>query len=490
MRRAELLDKLDGEHPEFSSEGGGATEWPAPEEPSSAEPTKIDRPALDSGVTSEGAPPERAVGGPVRSPSLRQLLELDPAEKFDLVRLNGLSFAGVVGEAASDPAVLETLKEKAERLMVRVKSEEDDALRAGAFLREQVLDWYRRSPDDREWPSQAAPRWAGLFADSRATGGKLHPWLNARLRALYEQSLQAGRLGSRIRRGIRPSRSVGEAVTRTPLQQIQGEASQAILDDLADHPRRGEGPFPLVRLSELAVRRQVQTVNDALAALFNSPEMGPFIVLHPNRYPDCEEVQIRPPVGTASGAALAFVLVLHPVSRSAAGRASAKGRRGGAADDGAAPGTGESGLEYDGTTIWEAVEVARGDWLSVFDAYRRERKRLESPPKDFRGRSAFDTLREGLLADATFRKSFLACRWRGRPAGLPLLVNLLQKGSLVPEVATDHEYLEAELGALVSDDPNWRPPDASWKLPGWTVRRDADSSGVRYVAEPAEAPAK
>lgn len=482
MRRAELLEKLDGEHPEFASETGTTALPRAAEDRSPA--VSVEAPPVAPEPPSPPGPPPREVGGPVRSPALRGLLELDPAEKFDLVVLNGLSFAGVVSEATQEPELLEAVKAKAERLMVRVKSEEDDPLSAGAFLREQFLEWYRRSPDGPDWTPNATSQWAGLFADSRATGGKLQPWINARLRGVYEQSLQAGRLGSRIRRGLHPSRAVGEAVSRTPLQQIQSEAAQALLDDLATHPRKGDGPFPLVRLSELAVRRQIQTVNDALAGLFNSPEIGPFIVLHPNRYPDCEEVVIRPPAGAASGAAMAYVVALHRANRSGNARTVARGR-GRGSDDGSGVESAEGAEEYDGTSIWDAPAATRADWLSLFESYRREKKRLESPPKDYRGRSAFDALRDGLLHDAALRKAFLACRWRGRPAGLPLLVTLLQKGSLVPEVSTDTEYLEAELGALASDDPDWRPPDGSWKIGGWKVQRTTEAAGVRYAAEPA-----
>ncbi|HEV2231490.1 MAG TPA: hypothetical protein VGS18_04830, partial [Thermoplasmata archaeon] len=352
----------------------------------------------------------------------------------------------------------------------------DDPLSAGAFLREQVLTWYRSSADTPDWVDHMTPRWSGLFAESRATGGRIQSWLNLRLSAVHEAAAQGGKLGTRIRQGLRRSGSADAAVARTTMQQIQAEAAQALLDDLAARPRTGDAPFPLVRLSELAVRRQVQTINDALSVLFNSHETGPFIVLHPNRYPDCDEVQIRPPTGAATGAALAFVMVTSKPGR----------RPGGHAAVGAEAGSTSEGGEdaYDGTTIWEGSSITAKTWPSLVDSYRQEKKRLEAPPKDYRNRPAYAALRDVLLDDAEFRKSFLSVKWRGRPAGLPLLVNLLTKGTLTPEVATDFEYLEAELGALAADDPAWRPEGGTWKFRGWTVTREGDAKeGVRYKSE-------
>ncbi|MCI4360247.1 MAG: hypothetical protein L3J91_00930 [Thermoplasmata archaeon] len=425
-----------------------------------------------------------APGRPILSPGLQRLLELDPTERFDLLLLNSLPFGGLVDEASEEVPLLESLKSRTEKLMLRVKTEEDDPLSAGAFLREQVLLWYRQSAEDPEWTSRSTERWAGLFADSRTTGGRLQPWLSRRMLGVYEACLRAGRLRSRIRRGLSGSKSVEGAVTRTALQQIQGESSQALLDDLASHPRQGEGPFPLVRLSELAVRRQIQTVNDALALLFNSHETGPFIVLHPNRYPDCEEVQIRPPTSTAGGAALAFLLIVaHPVRRGG-GRGGATGFDGPVGEGGRVGGSDGPAEAFDGATIWEAPSVTGAAWRDVVNDYRKERKRLEAPPKDYRVRAAYVALREVLLEDAEFRKAFLTSKWRGRPAGLPLLVTLLQKGSIAPEVATDYEYLEAELGTLAADDPQWRPEAGVWTFGPWTVTREGSSpKELRYRAQ-------
>ncbi len=152
----------------------------------------------------------------------------------------------------------------------------------------------------------------------------------------------------------------------------------------------------------------------------------------------------------------------------------------------AAPGpTADPGEEVDAATLWEAESVGPDAWRRVVRERRRERHRLDPPPKDCRGRPAYSTLRSLLLEDAEFRTGYLSVKWRGRPSGLPLLASLLQKGTLSPEVATDHEYLEAELGDLVQGDPQWRPSDGVWKAWDWTVVREgAHRDGLRYVATP------
>lgn len=491
LRRSDLLLTTETRH----SEGIGEARVPepapepapmrvAPLEQAPRPPPRREAPrstpprqAPSSGPQRASASTSRAIGRAIHSPALQQLLAIDPTEKFDIILLNALRFPGVVEEASSDPRLLESLRERTETLMSRVKAEEDDALSAGAFLREQVLFWYRTSPTDPDWAAHMPLRWAGLFADSRVMGGKLHPWLNHRLMALYEGSVKQGKLGSRIRSGLSRSRPVDAAVNRAPHQLIQAQAAQALLDDLAAAPRDGEKPFPLVRLSELAVRREVQTVNDSLSILFSSHETGPFIILHPNRYPDCNELQIRPPLSGAKGAALAFLLASPRQAKRGRGGAGSSGAEGGA--EGAGEGEG-----FEDGSVWESPSVTAETWKATVDEVRQERKRLDAPPKDYRTRPAYAALRDILLEDAEFRKAFLAAKWRGRPAGIPLLVTLLQKGTLSPEVATDYEYLEAELGALAADDPDWRPEGGKWTFHNWTVIREAEPNGaVRYRAE-------
>jgi len=428
-------------------------------------------------------PSPRQIGGALQPPALSAFLHTNPMERFDLPALNALPLAGVVDAAHGDPELLAAIVRQAEVLMDRVKQELDDPLIAGAFLREMVFRWYRESPKDSEWAAHAAQSWGGLFAESRTSGGRRAPWLNGRVWSVREQAIRAGGLGRRLKRGLMRDRKAEGSVERTPSQQIRAEVGQAILDDLAARSRDRDAPVPLVRLSELAVRRQVPTINDALGLLFSGPEMGPFVLLHPNRYPECDELQIRPPTPGASGAALAYTLTTGRGGRRSVGR----GRGAASSDtsrmDGEGP-SGESEEELDATTVWDAEEVDPATWRRVIKERRRERHRLDPPPKDCRTRAAYAALRTLLLEEADFRQSFLAVKWRGRPSGLPLLASLLQKGTLTPEVATDHEYLEAELGDLVQGDPQWHPSDGSWTTPHWTiVREGTHGEGFRFSAK-------
>jgi hypothetical protein len=466
-----------------------------PERPTS-EPIFLDPSVPSERLSSGGAdageqfsarpsPSPREIGGALRPPALTVFLTANPTERFDIQALNTLRLPGLVEAAQGDPELLAAIVHQAETLMERVKRELDDPLSAGAFLRDLASRWYRDSPKDPNWALRTSEQWGGLFAESRVSGGKLAPWLNVRLWTLREQCIRAGRLRHRLKRGLTRDRRAEGSVARTASQQICAEVGQAILDDLATRPRDREAPVPLVRLSELAVRRQVPTVNDALALLFNAPESGPFILLHPNRYPECDELQIRPPAAGATGAALAYSLATGRGGRRATGRG--HGASGPSLDSIPGDGDGPSadpGEDLDATTIWEAEEGDPVAWRRVIKERRRERHRLDSPPKDCRGRPAYTTLRDLLLEEADFRLAFLSVKWRGRPSGLPLLASLLQKGTLTPEVATDHEYLEAELGDLVQGDPQWHPADGTWAVRNWTiVREGSHGEGFRFTAK-------
>ncbi len=434
----------------------------------------------------EGRGLSQPIGGPIRPPEVEAFLATDPTDRFDIVRANRLRVTTLVRSAGGDRALLDEIARRAAALMARVKQEVDDPLNAGAFLRERVLEWYRESPATPEWRQDVGDRWAGLFADSRVSGGRLQPWLNQRLWATREEALKATRVALRLRRGLLGDRREQSTVARTPHQQIVAEVAQAILDDLASHPREAGAPCPLVRLSELAVRRQVATVNDVLALLFSSPESGPFVVLHPNRYPDVEELTIRAPVSSAAGAALAYSLTPGRPGRRGAGRASG-GEGSGLDRSETARGStygGEGDDELDASTVWEAEDVDGAVWRRIATERRRSRHRLDPPPKDYRSRPAYEALRSLVLESADFRKQFLTIAWRGRPSGLPLLATLLVRGKLVPEVATDHEYLDAELEAARNDAGGAATAEGVWTVGGWTVRREGShGEGFRYVAE-------
>jgi len=472
--------------------GGRAHGQDDSERPAS-EPIFLDRSARSERVLdgpadelpTEPGPPPREIGGALRPASLTVFLQANPVERFDVQALNTLRLSELVEAAQGDPELLAAIVRQAEALMERVKHELDDPLSAGAFLRDLVFRWYRESPKDPDWAVRTSEQWGGLFAESRVSGGRLALWLNVRLWSLREQAVRTGRLGLRLKRGITRDRRAEGSVTRTPSQQIRAEVCQAILDDLAARPRDRDTAVPLVRLSELAVRRQVPTVNEALALLFNAPEMGPFVLLHPNRYPECDELQLRPPTAGATGAALAYSLNTGRAGRRATGRAKGASGPESALGEGEGDATSaDPGDEFDATTIWEADEVGPLTWRRVIKDRKRERRRLDTPPKDCRGRPAYAPLRDLLLDDSEFRQAFLAVKWRGRPAGLPLLASLLQKGTLTPEVATDHEYLEAELGDLAQGDPQWHPSDGKWGVHSWTISREGShGEGFRFMAK-------
>ncbi len=397
-----------------------------------------------------------------------------------------MDLPNLAAQARRDPEMLGKVATRLQALMGRVKHDVDDPLTAGAFLRDQIVRWYERSRDDGTWSERMPLAWGGLFAESRITGGRTVPWINVRLAAVRDRIAREGDLAGRIRQRLSRDRSARAATARTPSQQINGEVAQAILDDVAARAREPDSPLPLVRLSELAVRRQIATVNDALAQIFNGPETGPFVVLHPNRYPQCEEMLIRPPGPGATGAALAFTLA---PGRHARGGGRGRGVDGGRGSDDRSDleeSSADGDSDIDSSTLWDAPSVTKETWVRIVGEARKARTRLDPPPKDYRTRGAYLALRDLALADADFRKAFLAVKWRGRPAGLLLFIALLQKGSLAPEVATDHEYLEAELGELVQGDPDWRPPDGVWSASGWTITREGSRPGdYRYRAEKA-----
>ncbi len=447
-----------------------------------------------SAVGTAGSP--RAIGGPVR-PAITAFLTTNWTEQFDIQMLNALPLPTLLEEAHGDHAVLAASARQAEELMARVKREVDDPASAGAFLQEQVRYWYAESAKDPRWTGRMTERWAGLFADSRVHGGRLRPWLNHRLWTLRDRAVEGGPIRKKWARKLRGDDTALLAnIERSGPDLIRAEVAQAILDDLATHRHDPDTPLPLISLSELAVRRQVVTVNAALGQLFSVPDTGPFVVLHPNRYPDLEEVVIRPPVPRARGAALAFTLgpgrptarplpPARPVGREPRGEKPPEGPAAAPRPPANSPREaipieeGPSGLDSD--SIWEAESVAPSAWREVVEAARESRGRLSQPPGEFRSRAAYSALMDLLLDDDDFRRTFLGVRWRSRPAGPPLLASLLAAGSLAPEVSTDHEYLEAELEELVRTRHATKDREGAWTVRGWTITRDGShAEGFRF----------
>lgn len=468
-----------------SVDGGVAPPPKAASRPKRRARSRSARSVAAAGPSGSAPNPLRAIPGTGR-PSIAAFLKTNRTEGFDIQLLNALPLPTLLEEAHGDRALLTAACQQAEDLMVRVKHEVDDPESAGAFLRDQVRHWHQHSGQDRQWTTRMPERWAGLFADSRVHGGRLRPWLNHRLWTLRESAIRAGPFGRKLRLRLSRDGTIEAAVARAAPQQIRAEVAQAILDDLGTHARDPETPLPLICLSELAVRRQVITVNEALGQLFSVPDAGPFVVLHPNRYPDCEEVVIRLPVPKAKGAALAYTLGPNR----AAGKPLARERRGERPPERpTAPGS-PVGTEdapdagVDSETIWAVRSVGAPAWREVVDDVRDARSRLVAPPAEFRSAPAYRALCELLLDDREFRKAFLAVRWRARPAGVPLLASLVEEGTLTSEVSTDHEYLEAELGELVRAGLATKTSDGLWTLREWTIAREGSHrEGFRFRAQ-------
>lgn len=425
-------------------------------------------------------PLPRRPGAAVEPEEVRRFLAMDAAEHFDLVELNALPLVEMARRSTGEEEVRRKLQQKARELLPRVKQEADELQVAGAFLRELLLRWYRESPLREEWAEAMPPRWCGLLADSRSAGGKLQPWLVRRLLVLA-QGAPSGELGGKLLRHLGRGRASEHFLERPPAQTWAAEAAQALLDDLATHPREGApGRFALVRLSELAQRRSVESINQALALLTDAPERGPFVLLHPNRYPDCELVAIRPPPPGSTGASFSYTLVRQR------GPSAPAGDGGGSQFQAAAGGVlaSDGGLSDGPGDPWEAAERSAEGWRPVLHALRTSKQHLPAPPKDYRSRETYRTLRELVVKDGGARGDFLAVRWRGRPSGLLLLAHLLTDGQLSPEVATDFEYLDSELSDLEKGQPDRVPDPPRWTLPVGQVRREGDfQSGYKYRFE-------
>lgn len=410
---------------------------------------------------------------------------MDAAERFDLEALNLLPWGELAQEAAEDGRSRREMRSKVDELLARVRQETDDTVAAGSLLRRWVVTWYHRSREDPAWSEEMPARWGGIFTDSKEAGGRRHPWLPQRMLGATRSDPLPNPLGRLLHRRPAPS-PTARGLDRSPAQLWAAEVAQALLDDLASHPRPDSGRLSLVRLSELAGRRTPDIVNEALAGLLSSPTQGPFVLLHPNRYPDCDLVAIRPPTRGATGASLSYVLHVAAARPSALPSGTGivgEGPLAVASEPGLGGGEGGDLAEGDGDP-WSSEDRSEEAWKALLAAMRKRKKHLAAPPKDFRQLATYRSLRSLLVSDAASRASFLSTKWRGRPAGLALLASLLTEGSLTMEAATDYEYLESELGDVERGDPDRHPDPPEWRIAGGTVRREGNfQAGYRYRFE-------
>ncbi len=438
-------------------------------------------PKLEPKPAPPPAPKPAVAPPPAPSPAgdspLGRFMAMDSMERFDLDRLNALDFNEVLAAAVSTKTLAATTSSKTGALLKRLKEDLDDPDTIDDIMRNRLVEWYRKSPGDDAWTDKASVAWWGLTAESRAPGGRKRASLARRLEHLQYACQSRGKWFKpkppQDRDRKRGRGRAGEFPVLAPAQ-LKALIVQSVLDDLAATPRGEGATAPLPRLSELGARYSPLRVNKALAEMFKADPRGPFVVLHPSRYPDCGVTAVRPPTQAARGGAMSYDLVMAPPPGAAApSGASAQG-------PGAPPGA-PALLDVSGA-IWERSNVSEQEWATVLGEIARRRERLSPPPGGYRKLPAYFSLRKLLLGDTGACQAFTRVKWRGKPSALPLLAELLREGKVTPEFRTDREYLEAELGDIARGDPEYRSPDGTWKLDDTrTVRREAVGDGfVKY----------
>ena len=407
-------------------------------------------------------------------PALVTFLEMNPEEKFDLETVNSIDTRALLEQARGDRRTLREVVRTAEALLPRVRAETEDPILVSGILRSKTLDWYRRSPTDRTWAESMPLRWGGIFHESRVPGGRLSRKLSVRLASLINQCVEASGAVAFFRAGVtaifRGSAMMAKMVqfslgSKRP--RLVQQVAQAYLDDLASNVRDGDNYLPLERLSDLARRTGSTEVNVTLAELFLQEAAGVLIVLDPRFHLGMGAVAIR--VVPARNPEESATYDLVQGSPGSLGKSSTLGAT----------------AEATPFSPWEREGMTSKVWLALLKALEKSKARLEPPPRENpRDRESYVALRELILADPSGRKAFQAVHWKGKPSGLILLSQLLSKGSLIPDVETDGDYLEAELNYPDRDELDPRPKGDEWSLGhGWTVSREVvNGRAVTYRA--------
>src|SRR2546427_852713 len=386
------------------------------------------------------------------SDPLKAFLHMNPEEGFDLESLNSLDIKALGKEALRDKHLSQQAMRKVEELLPRVRSETEDPALARALLRNKTLDWYKRSPGDRAWGEKMPPRWSGIFHESRVPGSRLNPKLATRLAALHVECAKASGIVRGSLRTLVRGKSLSGGLMRLRLP-LMHQVSQAYLDDIASRSRTPYRPFPLERLSELARKIGSAEMNRTLGELFPH-DGGPLVVLDSRYHPDMDAVIVRSPPPKATGDAIVYDLMHTKTSLS---------HQPGSLDIG--------GAEENPSSPWERKPFTKKDWATLLGQLEKRREKLDAPPiENHRNNDAYLALRELVVADPEARKAVISVHWKGKPSGLHLLAELLSEGSFVPDVDTDGDYLEAELGHIEKGDPEYRPKSLQWHLGhGWTA---------------------
>ena len=404
-------------------------------------------------------------------PALEAFLQMNPEERFDLEVVNSIDTRAIVEQARGDKRILHEVVRTAEALLPRVRAETEDPILVSGILRDKTLDWFRRSPTDRTWTEFVPLRWGGMFHESRVPGGRLSRKLSVRLTSLIGQCVDAAGTMAFLRAGVtgifRGSAMMAKAVqfslgSKRP--RFTQQVAQAYLDDLANGPREGDNSLPLERLSDLARRNGSQEVNITLTEIFPQETTNLLTVIDPRFHPGMSAVSIRiVPARNQEDAATYDLIQASP-------RSSKKSASGEAASP-----------DVDPRSPWEQEGITKKDWALLLKELAKRKTKLDPPPRDNpRDRESYLSLKELLLTDAAARKVFLVVHWKGKPSGLVLLCDLLSKGSLVPEVDTDGDYLEAELDHM---DQDLEGREGQWDAGhGWTVIRENGAGGRTYRA--------
>src|SRR3990170_5518726 len=405
------------------------------------------------------------------SDQLKEFLRMNPEERFDLEAITALDMRVLFEEARRDRELLNEVMETVQALFPRVLSETEDPALAGSFLRNKTLDWYRRSPTDPSWPEKMGVRWGGIFHESRVAWGRLSPKLTGRLANLHLECAKASGVvrsfTGGLHRGVTAIRTYRRGSKR-PSHSVMLQVCQAYLDDLAANPRNGERPFPLEKLSELSRRIGVADLNMMLGELFPQPGGGPFTVLDPRFHLDMDALVIKVDQPKGAGDAGTYTMV-HTKS---AGGLDAVGTS--AAASAAKP------------SPWGRDDFSKDEWHELLEKLDERSERLEPPPiENHRKRKPYLGLRQLILTHPAARKAFRSVHWKGKPSGLALVCRLLSDGTFVPDVETDADYLEAELGHIVNGNADRPSIDGKWDIGhGWKVVRVVSSgNGRTYKAE-------
>ncbi len=419
-------------------------------------------------VPESRAPVPHAVGP---ATPFQKFMKADAEENFDLDSLNGLDFNAILAEAVAGHDSAAQASKKGEELRARLHQDVNDPDTIDDILRNRLLVWYRTSAGQAEWTALTTAAWGGLVAESTTAGGRKRAPLEKRFAALQDACDAKGkwikprpRVGQNpaARTAVTPSSAVDPAA-------LKAEVTQAVLDDLSANPKSGDAPLPLPVLSEVAARYTPQRVNNALAEMFKADPRGPFVVLHPSRYPDCDITAIRPPAQGAKAGAMSYDLFF---AKAATGVPTATAA-------GFVATSGVAGLIDTSSAVWTKENITKEEWMAVLGELQRQRQRLDPPPTNYRKLPAYFTLRKLLVESEEARRAFIATKWRGKPVGVPLLCQLLIDRSFMPEYDTDREYFEAELGDLERGDPQYLSATGTWTIaPGVVVKRSGGQTGT------------